>query len=88
MRRCRSTATCWAYPSASAGRCSWHEFATAIVAAGGLDCAVRPIRTAEYPLPARRPANSVLVSECGAPGLPDWRSGLAQFMSEMAAVRV
>jgi dTDP-4-dehydrorhamnose reductase len=73
---------------AGAGRCSWHEFAAAIVSAGGLDCPVRPISTAEYPLPARRPANSVLISERGAPELPDWRAGLAAFMSELAAVRV
>jgi dTDP-4-dehydrorhamnose reductase len=73
---------------ASAGRCSWHEFAAAIVAAGGLDCPVRAISTAEHALPARRPANSVLISERGAPALPEWRAGLAEFMSELAAVRV
>jgi dTDP-4-dehydrorhamnose reductase len=73
---------------AGAGQCSWHEFAAAIVAAGGLDCPVRPVTTAEYPLPARRPANSVLISERGAPELPDWRTGLAAFMSELAGVSV
>lgn len=73
---------------AGGGRCSWHEFAAAIVAAGGVDCPVRPIPTSEYPLPARRPANSVLVSERGAPVLPDWRAGLEQFMSELTGVGV
>jgi dTDP-4-dehydrorhamnose reductase len=72
---------------AAAGQCSWCEFATAIVAAAGVDCSVRPISTSEYPLPARRPANSVLVSERGAPRLPDWRAGLEQFMSELAGVQ-
>jgi dTDP-4-dehydrorhamnose reductase len=67
--------------------CSWHEFATAIVAAADLDCPVHPISTADYPTPARRPANSVLVSERGAPVLPSWRAGLEQFMSELAGVR-
>jgi len=71
---------------AGRGQCSWHEFAIAIVAAGGLDCPVRPITTADYPVPARRPANSVLISERDAPVLPDWHVGLAQFMSELAAV--
>jgi dTDP-4-dehydrorhamnose reductase len=70
-----------------AGQCSWCEFAAAIVAAGGLDCPVRPISTDEYPTPARRPSNSVLVSERGAPALPDWRAGLQQFVSELAEVR-
>lgn len=71
---------------AGGGHCSWHEFATAIVAASELDCPVHPISTAEYPTPARRPANSVLVSERGAPVLPSWRAGLEQFMSELAGV--
>jgi dTDP-4-dehydrorhamnose reductase len=73
---------------AGEGQCSWYEFATAIVAARGLECTVRPISSAEYPTPARRPANSVLVSERGAPALPAWRAGLAEFMSELVAVRV
>ena len=71
---------------AGGGRCSWHEFAAAVVAAAGVDCPVRPISSADYPVAARRPANSVLVSERGAPELPDWRVGLAQFMSETAEV--
>jgi dTDP-4-dehydrorhamnose reductase len=72
---------------AGGGQCSWHEFAAAIVAAGGLDCPVRPISSDEYPTPARRPPNSVLVSERGAPALPDWRAGLKRFVSELAEVR-
>jgi dTDP-4-dehydrorhamnose reductase len=71
---------------AGAGQCSWFEFASAIVAAAGVDCPVRPITTAEYPVPARRPANSVLRSERDAPTLPDWRAGLQAFMSEPAEV--
>lgn len=71
---------------AGAGQCSWFEFAAAIVAAAGVDCPVRPITTAEYPVPARRPANSVLVSERGAPTLPEWRAGLEAFMSQPAEV--
>lgn len=67
--------------------CSWYEFAAAIVAAAGADCPVRPISSDEYPTPTRRPANSVLISERGAPTLPEWGAGLAQFMSELAEVR-
>lgn len=73
---------------AGGGQCSWHEFAVAIVAAGGLGCPVRPISSDQYPTPARRPPNSVLVSERGAPALPDWRVGLEQFVSELAEVRI
>lgn len=64
---------------AAAGACSWCEFATAIVAGAGADCEVRPITTAQYPVPAPRPAYSVLGSERGAPVLPEWREGLAEF---------
>jgi dTDP-4-dehydrorhamnose reductase len=71
---------------AAGGQCSWYEFAAAIVAAAGLDCPVRPISSDEYPTPTRRPANSVLISERGAPTLPEWRAGLEQFMSELAEV--
>jgi dTDP-4-dehydrorhamnose reductase len=72
---------------AGGGQCSWYEFASAIVNAGGIDCPIRPVSTDEYPMVAQRPANSVLVSERGAPVLPDWRAGLAKFMSETAEVR-
>jgi dTDP-4-dehydrorhamnose reductase len=71
---------------AGGGQCSWYEFAAAIVVAAGLDCPVRPISSDEYPTPTRRPANSVLISERGAPTLPEWRAGLEQFMSELAEV--
>jgi dTDP-4-dehydrorhamnose reductase len=69
------------------GQCSWYEFAAATVAAAGVDCPVRPISSDEYPTPTRRPANSVLRSERGAPTLPEWRAGLHQFISELAEVR-
>jgi dTDP-4-dehydrorhamnose reductase len=71
---------------ACAGQCSWFEFAREIVAASGNVCQVRPVTTAEYPLPARRPAYSALASERGAPVLPGWIEGLRQFMSETASV--
>ena len=57
---------------AAAEQCSWYAFAVATIAAAGLDCAVRPIDTSQYPLPAPRPAFSVLRSERGA---PDCRAG-------------
>lgn len=51
-----------------AGKTNWHGFASAIEeearALGMIDgCAVTPIATADYPTPARRPANSVLDCE-------------------------
>jgi dTDP-4-dehydrorhamnose reductase len=72
---------------AAAEQCSWYEFAVATIAAGGLECAVHPIDTSQYPLPAARPAFSVMRSERGAPELPSWRDGLRNFISEIALVR-
>lgn len=71
---------------AAAGQCSWCEFAQAIVTGAGLDCTVRPIATEEYPTPATRPAFSVLRSERGGPELPDWREGLAGFVTASQGV--
>jgi dTDP-4-dehydrorhamnose reductase len=70
----------------AAGQCSWFQFATEIVAAAGLDCEVRPIPTSQYPLPAQRPAYSVMRSRRGAPELPRWSDGLAEFMTANAQV--
>ena len=52
------------YHLSAGGRVSWCGFAGAIVAAtrrqSGRTPKVTPIPSAEYPLPARRPANSIL----------------------------
>jgi dTDP-4-dehydrorhamnose reductase len=48
------------YHCVNAGQASWHAFATRIVRRLGLSIPVVPIRTADYPTPARRPAYSAL----------------------------
>jgi dTDP-4-dehydrorhamnose reductase len=72
---------------AATGECSWFEFAREIVAATDAECDVGPCTTAEFPRPATRPAYSVLRSERGAPDLPDWREGLAEYMAAGVAAR-
>ena len=56
---------------------TWYDFAVAIIGARGLPAKVVPISTAEYPLPAARPAYSVLDNRAwrnsGEPPLPDGR---------------
>ena len=69
---------------AGSGSCSWFEFAGAIFERAGMDVDVRPCTTEDFPRPARRPANSVLVSEHGAPELPDWRDGLEAYLGVRA----
>ena len=69
---------------AGSGACSWFEFARAIFERAGMDVDVRPCTTAEFPRPARRPANSVLASERGAPKLPAWQEGLDAYLGVRA----
>ena len=63
---------------------SWAAFAREIFAAAGMAVRVVDIPSADYPTPARRPANSRLdcTSLQAAFGIarPDWRSGLAQVL--------
>ncbi len=72
---------------------SWWGFAGAIVEAAaphlGKRVPVVPIATADYLLPARRPANSTM--DCGkiaaafAIAQPDWRAGLPALLAELVA---
>ena len=68
---------------AGAGQCSWYEFAREIFERSGVDCHVAPCTTDEYPLPARRPAWSVLGSERGR-ALPIWQEGLDAYLGVRA----
>jgi dTDP-4-dehydrorhamnose reductase len=74
---------------AAAGETSWHGFAAAIVAGrGGLRVkTVTPITTADYPLPAARPANSRLDTAAFRArfglALPDWRDCLQLCLEEL-----
>jgi dTDP-4-dehydrorhamnose reductase len=69
---------------AGAGEADWAGFADAVFerarAKGGPAARVRRIATADYPTPARRPANSrlgcALVSERHGVVLPDWHDAL------------
>ena len=66
-------------------QCSWFEFAQAIVDGADLSCHVQAITTAEFPLPAPRPAYSVMRSSRGAPQLPSWREGLVEYQRAVEA---
>jgi len=84
------------YHFADEGQCSWHEFAMAIIDLArewGEPVVTRrivPITTADYPLPAQRPAYSTLSNEkyktvTGA-RIPDWRESLKNYFSERGRV--
>ncbi len=85
------------YHMTSAGHCSWHEFAEAIIRRGhALDLLpraipVEAIGSEEYPTPATRPAWSVLdcdhLAETFGVRLPAWPQGLDLVLDDLAATR-
>lgn len=74
------------------GACTWAEFAEAVFAEsarrGGPSASVRRITSAEYPMPAARPANSVLdcakAEQLYSIRTPHWRDGVAKCMDDIA----
>jgi dTDP-4-dehydrorhamnose reductase len=76
------------YHVTNQGSCSWHELASAALAAAGLERPVAAIAAAELGLPARRPAYSVLdtsrVRALGLPPLRPWRDALADIMRKVS----
>lgn len=83
------------YHLAAAGETSWHGFAQAILrggAARGRELklgpeAVRAIPTGDYPLPAKRPANSRLntskLQQTFGLTLPPWQAGLDHVLDQI-----
>ncbi|MBN3833353.1 dTDP-4-dehydrorhamnose reductase [Burkholderia sp. Ac-20344] len=83
------------YHLAASGETNWCEYARYILTlaeAKGLDLRARasdiqPIKSHEYPLPAKRPANSRLDCTKLATGyglvLPDWREGVAHVFEQL-----
>ena len=79
------------YHLSSTGEASWYDFARAIVGAAPLPRVV-PITTADYPLPARRPAYGVLATAkfetAFGFALPDWRVALARCVASPSGLEV
>ncbi len=69
----------------NSGDCTWYEFAKEIFEVAGLPTAVKPVTTAEFPRPARRPPNSVL-----SPAslhhyeiqFPQWQNALRRYLAQ------
>ncbi len=63
---------------------TWYDFASAIVEELGVDTAVTPVSTDEFPRPARRPAYSVLSTEryerLTGVKPESWREGLRDYL--------
>lgn len=68
------------YHFSNEGVTSWYEFASEILKLKGIKTPVHPIKTSEYPTPAKRPAYSVLdktkISQALGIRIPEWRESL------------
>lgn len=83
---------CGTFHMTSAGRVSWFGFAQEIFERGstvldGRRPKLTPIKTSDYPTPARRPLNSVLSCESlkrsFSISMPEWRTGLAEVIESL-----
>ncbi len=72
------------YHATNSGPTTWYEFAKEIFRLAGTDTEVLPITTAQFPRPARRPANSILdrfpLSEVMGTEMPKWQEGLQRYL--------
>jgi dTDP-4-dehydrorhamnose reductase len=70
------------YHYSNEGQISWYDFAVAIAAISNSKCRVKPITTAQFPTPAKRPAYSVLdkskIKQVFGIEPPDWRTSLGK----------
>lgn len=67
----------------NAGDCTWYDFAVEIVRESGLTTAIKPVTTADFPRPAKRPAYSVLSPEslnASQIEMPDWKDALRRYL--------
>jgi dTDP-4-dehydrorhamnose reductase len=82
---CRSAEARGTVHYADAGECTWFELAGAIVQECGATTEIRPVRTDEFPRPARRPPYSVLSTEryehLTGVAPESWRDGLREYLS-------
>ena len=85
-----STRTYGVYHFANSGQCSWFDFAAEITRQakrlGLLERTplIKPLTTEEFPLPARRPAYSVLATDkvraATAINIPTWQDALERYL--------
>lgn len=77
------------YHFSNEGVCSWFDFAKEIMQLANLSCNVKPILTHEYPLPAPRPAFSVMnkqkIKETFNFAIPYWKDSLVKAVNEITS---
>ena len=77
------------YHYSNMGETTWFNFATKIKEIAGLNCALNPIETKDFPTPAKRPAYSVLdtsrIEEALSLTIPTWEAALTSCMKGINA---
>lgn len=79
------------YNFANAGVASWYDLAHAVFDICDVQCELKPIRTEQYPTPAKRPSYSVLDTRkiAAVIGQPrNWRDALKDSIERLAAIEV
>lgn len=75
------------YHATNEGIISWYDFACEIFRQTGMDVAVTPCTSDEFPSRAKRPTNSRMdkskLVENGFELLPDWKDALARYLDEL-----
>jgi dTDP-4-dehydrorhamnose reductase len=87
VKLCRASARGIVHVTNS-GNCTWYDFAGEIVRASGLATIVKPVTTAEFPRPARRPAYSVLSADSLRAyniRMPEWTDALRRYLASAPA---
>ena len=73
------------YHYSNEGETSWYEFAKEILKSAKVDCKVNPINTQQYPMPAKRPRNTLMnkdkIVEVFNIKLSNWKSSLNTCMT-------
>jgi dTDP-4-dehydrorhamnose reductase len=75
----------------NSGNCTWYEFAKEIVRVSELPAVVKPVTTAEFPRPARRPAYSVLSAtslHAHNVHMPEWQDALRRYLGSAPSASV
>jgi len=84
VQLCRASARGIVHATNS-GDCTWYEFATEIVSRSGLPTTAKPVTTAEFQRPARRPAYSVLSPDSLHAyniRMPEWKDALRRYLEK------
>jgi len=75
------------YNFSNEGVCSWYDFAKEIVELKNIKCIINPIETKDYPLPAPRPAYSILnkdkIKTQLNTSIPYWKDSLKKCLKEL-----